>query len=330
MDVESGGSRWGLYMECERDQTVWLAALSTTRICSMGRSSRSYWMTGRPCWKHLPMSQNRAFQNYHGWRAMKDSGSQRSRDLVKSASKRIDGIAGRRRFLRAALVFATEDMASGTPAFGQRRLQTTPCSSAFTELSAKTRYGCLFRASFSARDVAIRLSNNRRQTHPDCCSLRGVGLACTDLSGLPDSARDARAQQLALEEAMHPFDLARGRCFGAVTRLAPNDHVLQLTTHHLVYDDWSTGILIHELSRSYQGFVAGTAPREESPSYQYGDFVRGLEERFHGAVLESELAFWKQQLSSPNGFQAPSLGPRAPRLRPSTPARGKPWRCRLR
>ncbi len=129
-------------------------------------------------------------------------------------------------------------------------------------------------------------------------------LPVTDLSGLPESARNPRVEQLAIEEVMHPFDLARGPLLrGQLFRLAPNDHVLQLTTHHLVYDDWSTGVLIHELSRFYQGFAVGAAPREESPSYQYGDFVRWLEERFHGVVLESELTFWKQQLDGSNGFQ---------------------------
>jgi len=149
MDVESGGSRWGLYMELREGPTVWLAALSTTRICSMGRSSRSYWMTGRPCWKHLPMSQNRAFQNYHGWRAMKDSGFPAIERLGKSAFKKNRRNCRPKTLSSCRFGFRTEDMASGTPAFGQRRLQL-PLLSAFTELSAKTRYGCLFRASFSA------------------------------------------------------------------------------------------------------------------------------------------------------------------------------------
>src|SRR5271170_2542613 len=40
-----------------------------------------------------------------------------------------------------------------------------------------------------------------------------LSLTVTDLSGLAESARDARVQQLALEEANRPFDLARGPLF---------------------------------------------------------------------------------------------------------------------
>jgi thioesterase domain-containing protein/acyl carrier protein len=90
---------------------------------------------------------------------------------------------------------------------------------------------------------------------------------------------------------------------GRLIRLAPDDHILQLTTHHLVYDDWSTGILIRELSASYQAFANGVTPAEPSPAYQYGDFVRWQEERFQGAALESELTYWKQQINSATGFQ---------------------------
>lgn len=131
-----------------------------------------------------------------------------------------------------------------------------------------------------------------------------MDLPATDLSGSPDSEHEARVQELAFEEANRPFDLVRGPLLRArLIRLALDDHILQLTTHHLVYDDWSTGILIRELSASYQAIANGTTPTDPSPSYQYGDFVRWQEERFQGAALESELTYWKQQLHSATGFQ---------------------------
>jgi thioesterase domain-containing protein/acyl carrier protein len=131
-----------------------------------------------------------------------------------------------------------------------------------------------------------------------------VSVPFTELSGMSELARDARVRELTLEEANRPFDLSRGpllRC--QLLRLALDDHVLQLTTHHLVYDDWSTGILIRELSTLYQAFANGMTPAEPIPSYQYGDFVRWQEERFQGPALEAELAYWEQQLNSPTGFQ---------------------------
>ncbi len=131
-----------------------------------------------------------------------------------------------------------------------------------------------------------------------------LSLPVTDLSDLPESARDARVRELALEEANRPFDLAQGPVFrGRLIRRTTGDHILQLTTHQLVYDEWCTGVLIRELSASYQAFAAGTTPTEPGPAHPYGDFVRWQEARFQGAALESELAYWKQQLDSPTGFQ---------------------------
>src|SRR5438552_3611715 len=49
-------------------------------------------------------------------------------------------------------------------------------------------------------------------------------LSVTDLSGLTESTRDTRVQQLAREEAARPFDLARGPLLrGQLFRLAPDD-----------------------------------------------------------------------------------------------------------
>ncbi|HTS18885.1 MAG TPA: condensation domain-containing protein [Verrucomicrobiae bacterium] len=144
-----------------------------------------------------------------------------------------------------------------------------------------------------------------------------VSLPFAELSSLAGAARDARVHELTLEEASRPFDLSRDPLLrGQLLRLAPEEHILQLTTHHLVYDDWSTGILIRELSKWYEAFATGATPTEPMPSYQYGDFVRWQEERFQGSALESELAYWKQQLASPTGFQHLPTD----HARPSTPS----------
>ena len=52
MDVESGGSRWGLYLELRMDQTALLVAPNSIRTCSRRIVDR--WSeTGRCCWKWL-------------------------------------------------------------------------------------------------------------------------------------------------------------------------------------------------------------------------------------------------------------------------------------
>jgi thioesterase domain-containing protein len=156
------------------------------------------------------------------------------------------------------------------------------------------RHG-VFRSLFRVRDgelVQIVVS-------PQTQTLRMV-----DLSRLPETAKEARFQQVALEEATRPFDLALGPLLrGALLRLGVDDHILQLTTHHIVHDDWSTGILSRELSELYQAFAAGTESPLHDLAFQYGDYVRWLQKQLQGNALRSKLSYWKEQLASATGFQ---------------------------
>ena len=59
-----------------------------------------------------------------------------------------------------------------------------------------------------------------------------------DVSGQPDPVAAARG--LVAADAAAPFDLAAGPLIRAVLiRLAAGDHVLALSVHHVVSDEWS-------------------------------------------------------------------------------------------
>jgi len=156
------------------------------------------------------------------------------------------------------------------------------------------RHG-VFRSVFRMRDgelIQIVISP-RKQT-----------LRMIDLSSLAETAREARSQQVALEDTARPLDLAQSPLLrGALLRLGVDDHVLQLTTHHIVHDDWSTGIFSRELSELYQAFAAGTESPLHDLTFQYGDYVRWLQEQLQGNALRSRLSYWKEQLASATGFQ---------------------------
>ncbi len=130
-----------------------------------------------------------------------------------------------------------------------------------------------------------------------------LSLPVMRLGGGPE-AGERQMQEIARAEALRPFDLARDSMLrGQLLRLQEHDHVLQLTTHSLVYDDWSTGVLIRELSEFYGVFAAGTAPLQRELPFQFGDFARWLQQRLQGPALESHLDFWKQQWDSATAFE---------------------------
>src|SRR4030095_6265492 len=129
-------------------------------------------------------------------------------------------------------------------------------------------------------------------------------LPMKNLSDLPAAEREPRAHEIALNEVNQMFDLARGPLLrSALIRLAPDDHILQLTTHQIVYDDWSNGILASELSELYQAFAAGnTSPLSEF-TFQYSDFVRWQQEQLRGGKVKCNLSFWRARLGSATDFQ---------------------------
>src|SRR3979411_750070 len=127
-------------------------------------------------------------------------------------------------------------------------------------------------------------------------------LPVVDLSDVCEAGREAEALRLAAADANLPFDLTQGPLLRAkLWCLAPEDHLLLLTTHHIVSDNWSMAILLRELALVYGAFSAGQPSPLAEASCQYGDFVRRQQKRFE--QKESEyIAFWKEQLAGRDGF----------------------------
>src|SRR5205807_4347290 len=119
-----------------------------------------------------------------------------------------------------------------------------------------------------------------------------LSLPVTDLSGLPQVERERQARRLASQEAQRPFVLAQAPLLRAqVLRLASQEHVLLLTMHHIISDDWSMQVLFGELSSLYAAYAAGQpSPLAELP-LQYADFALWQRQWLQGPVLEGQLAY---------------------------------------
>jgi len=137
-------------------------------------------------------------------------------------------------------------------------------------------------------------------------------LPLVDLRELPQTEREARAQELVAEEAQRPFDLARGPLLrGTLLALGDQEHLLLLTMHHVVSDGWSMGVFFREMAALYGAFSDGKpSPLPELPIH-YADFAQWQREWLHGDVLEAQLSYWKQQLG--NGLPVMELPNDRPR-----------------
>ncbi|MEW5928796.1 MAG: amino acid adenylation domain-containing protein, partial [Gemmatimonadota bacterium] len=221
--------------------------------------------------------------------------------------------------------------------FAQQRLwvldQLDPGSPVYNMSSALRLRGALDVAALRAAMDALVLRHESLRTtfaerggepvqvvHPPA----PVPVPTLDLRALAVAAREAEARRLAGEEALRPFDLARGPLLRALLlRLDESDHVACFTLHHVVSDGWSMGVLVREVSDLYAASRRGEEPRLPELLVQYADFAVWQRARFGGEVLDEQVGFWKEKLrGAPPLLEVATDHPRAPGQSPRAASHG--------
>ncbi len=140
----------------------------------------------------------------------------------------------------------------------------------------------------------------------------GFFLPVEDLSGLDEADRETALRLRAGEEARRAFDLSAGPLFRtALLRLGAEDRVLLLSMHHIVSDGWSMGVLFRELSALYEAYREGRESPLPELAVQYADYAVWQREQLAGAVLDRQLAYWRERLAdAPALLELPTDHPR--------------------
>ncbi|HWP77566.1 MAG TPA: condensation domain-containing protein, partial [Methylomirabilota bacterium] len=140
-----------------------------------------------------------------------------------------------------------------------------------------------------------------------------------DLESVPAADREAVVEEHVHKEVQRPFSLARGPLFRPVLlRLAPDEHELIASIHHIVADGWSLSPIARELETLYQAYTTGAEPALPELPLQYADFAIWQRQWLTGEVLEAHRAYWREHLAAlPAPLELPTDRPRA---RQSSPA----------
>ncbi len=140
-----------------------------------------------------------------------------------------------------------------------------------------------------------------------------ISMPLTDLSGEPLEHREASAKRLAQREAALPFDLSKGPMIRAgLLRLAEQDHVLLLTTHHIVSDAWSAGLLFKEMGELYNSFPDAQPAGLLQLPIQYADYAEWQRGWLQGDELKRQLSYWRDELAGADAvLELPTDHPRS-------------------
>ena len=145
----------------------------------------------------------------------------------------------------------------------------------------------------------------------------GLDLQFQDLSGIAEAHERQGLLHRALEQdADAPFDLERGPLIRArLLQLAPQEHILFFTLHHIIFDGWSMGVLMNEISALYGVYAQAGSDYSIDPlpplAIQYPDYAHWQRCWLSGERHQRHVHYWQQALAGiPVLLELPTDRPR--------------------
>ncbi|OQW39408.1 MAG: hypothetical protein A4C66_11135 [Nitrospira sp. HN-bin3] len=127
------------------------------------------------------------------------------------------------------------------------------------------------------------------------------------LEHLPSDARQQEAARLVEQEAHQPFDLEKGPLARfTLIEVEPEDHVLMLTMHHIIGDQWSFGIIGYEFAVFYNAFCRGDVPSERPIPLQYADYAVWQRRCLTDDWLGRQAEYWQKKLEGLSKLSLPT------------------------
>jgi amino acid adenylation domain-containing protein/non-ribosomal peptide synthase protein (TIGR01720 family) len=139
-----------------------------------------------------------------------------------------------------------------------------------------------------------------------------LALATVNLSDLELASQKAALAIISHQEAHRVFDLTQTPLLRAtLLKLNAQQHVLLMTLHHIVSDEWSLGLFIKELGCFYDCFSQGKPSSEPELSLQYPDFACWQRQQLQSELHKKQLAYWTARLANaPKLLEFPTDKPR--------------------
>ncbi|MEU1128275.1 condensation domain-containing protein [Streptomyces sp. NPDC005900] len=164
-----------------------------------------------------------------------------------------------------------------------------------------------------ARQASLRTTfvDDDGEPRQQIAPARPVPLVVEDVSAIPEEARETELRRRLAEEDRRVFDLADGPLFlVSLLRTAPQEHVLLLNVHHIVFDGWSLGVLVQELGEAYGAAVRGEKYRPTPPAMAYTDYAWWEQDWLDGDKCRAQYGYWRRNLEGLTALELPTDRPR--------------------
>jgi glutamate-1-semialdehyde aminotransferase/acyl carrier protein len=124
-----------------------------------------------------------------------------------------------------------------------------------------------------------------------------INVPLIEFSHLELQERQNQVNEWLSEEAQQTFDFVRGPLLKAVIlELDEQEHILIITTHHIINDGWSFGVLLGELKELYEAECRRVPSQLRQPR-NFSDYARLKAEELQGPEMAQSEAYWLAQFA---------------------------------
>ena len=161
----------------------------------------------------------------------------------------------------------------------------------------------------SDRHEALRTKINAQGDSQEI--LPQVEINCPILDFSTDQATvQQQTEQWLKAESQKPFDLSQGSLVRwHLLKLEPELHLLVLTTHHIIADGWSMGVILRELGELYSAKCQSVSAALKMPK-QFRELIEWQTQPSQGEELKKQQAYWLTTLANPPVLNLPTDQPR--------------------
>lgn len=122
-----------------------------------------------------------------------------------------------------------------------------------------------------------------------------------DLRKSDKKTQQQQIKQIIKKETNKPFELDKSPLLrAALLQLIDKNYQLVLTMHHIISDEWSLAILLHEFASLYKTYALKQPLQLPDLPIQYADFSVWQQTLFTQGTWNQQAQYWKEKLANTN------------------------------